>query len=122
MAEPQTATAIAMLNSEGQRLEMRDRRVAMAVAAKVVAEHFRPEEIEDMRDARAQIITAAEFAAYEAIQKERELHTHDMAALKAFADVKWADAMLKRHPAIAIEAGTDATVKQGAAEGESAGP
>lgn len=93
--EPQTATAIAMLSSEEHRLEIRDRHVALAVAAKVVREHFKPEEIEDMRDARDQIIRAAEFAAYEAIQKERELHAGDMMMLKAFADVKWAELMLK---------------------------
>jgi hypothetical protein len=93
--EPKTATEVMMLDMEGRRVEMRDRRVAMAVASKVVEERFRPEEIQDMRDVRRLMIEAAEFAAYEAIQKERELHAGDMAALRAWSDVRWAEAIAK---------------------------
>jgi hypothetical protein len=93
--EPKTATEMMMLDLEGQRLEMRDRQVAVAVARKVVEEHFDPGRIENLDDVRRAIAMAAEFAAYEAIQKERELHAGDMAALKSWADVKWADALLR---------------------------
>lgn len=95
MSEPQTATEVMMLDMEQRRIEMRDRRVAMAVAAKVVEEWFKPDQIEDMRDARQQITDIAEFAAYTAIQEERKLHAGDMAALKAWSEVKLAEAMLK---------------------------
>jgi hypothetical protein len=114
--EPKTATEMVMLDMEERRIEARDRQVAMSVAREMVDRFFKPDEIEDMSDVRRQIINAAEFAAYTAIQKERELHAHDMAALKAWADVRWADAVLKPPPFVVPASDSDTRPKDGDAK------
>lgn len=93
--KPMTGREMLMMDAETNRIAHRDRAVAMSVARKVFDEHYKPENIEDMRDVQRMMIIALEYAAYEAIQKERELHTEDMAALRAWADVKWVEEALK---------------------------
>lgn len=100
MSEPKTATEAMMLSSEENRLAIRDRAVAVSIASKAIAENFDPARIETMRDAERQAVRAAEQAAYEAIQKERELHAGDMAALEAWSKVRWAEHLLTPKPMI----------------------
>ena len=104
--------AIVRLDMEGQRLEARDRALALSIGAEMTEKYFEPESVEDMRDVRRQIRSAAEHAAYAAIQKEREMHAGDMAALRKWADVRLAEAMTIL-PAQGIEAGTAMTEGHG---------
>lgn len=101
--KPMTATAMMQRDMETDRLSRRDRALAMSIASEMVEKYFEPAGIEDMRDVRRQIINAAEHAAYEAIQKEREFHAGDMSALRKWSEAKWAEAMMTP-PAQAIEA------------------
>ena len=93
--QPKTATAAMMLDMEGQRLERRDRAIAISVGREMVERYFKQDAIEGMGDVREQITRAAEHAAYEAIQKEREQHLHDIEALKAWMQVRATEALLK---------------------------
>lgn len=95
MAEqPKTGTeAMMRLDMETDRLSRRDTALARSIGAAMAEKYFEPLAVEDMRDVRRQILQAAEHAAYEAIQREREFHIGDMAALRQWSEAKWADAL-----------------------------
>lgn len=84
--EHKTATEIMMASYETDRLMIRDRAIAMSATKKAMEEHFDTLKILDMADARRQAARAAEQAAYDAIQAEREHHAGDMAMLKSILD------------------------------------
>jgi hypothetical protein len=90
--EPKTATGMMMLDHEKMRIEARDRAVAISIGAEMTERYFQPAAILDMNDVRRAITEAAQMAAYTAIQKERELHLGDMATLKAWMEVRAAEA------------------------------
>jgi hypothetical protein len=93
---PKTATeAMMRLDMETDRIGRRDRALAMSIASEMVEKYFEPTAVEDMRDVRRMIIRAAEHAAFSAIQKERELHAGDMAALRQWSEVRWVEALSK---------------------------
>lgn len=97
--EPKSGTEMLMRQSlEVSRLHARDVMVARQIARAMLEKHFKPESVEDMRDLERAIVYASEEAAYEAIQKERELHAQDMEMLKKWADAKWAEHMLSPRP------------------------
>lgn len=77
-----TATTAMMLDAEGQRIERRDRALAMSIGHEMTERFFDSSRIEDATDAREQIARAAAHAAYEAIQRERHLHAADMEVLR----------------------------------------
>lgn len=95
MAEPKTATSAAMLDYEERRLELRDRRLAMACAHRSFEENWDRSKIDDERDAERAAMRSAEMAAYYAIMAEREAHAEDMRLLKLWSDAKWAEEMAK---------------------------
>jgi hypothetical protein len=87
------------LDFEGQRLESRDRATALSIGSEMAEKYFEPLGIGDMRDVRRQIIRAAEHAAYEAIQRERQYHAGDMAMLRKWAEAQHFEAMMTVRPA-----------------------
>jgi hypothetical protein len=85
---PQTGVGIMMQSLAEHQEEARKRRIAMASASRALNEHFKPEEVEDMRDARRMAMRAAEFAAYYAIEAMTEQLASDMAMVRRFADAQ----------------------------------
>lgn len=90
-----TATTATMLDAEGQRLERRDRALAMSIGHEMTERFFQPLQGADMGDVREQIARAAEHAAYMAIQRERQLHAEDMGALRLWCASRVMEAHLR---------------------------
>lgn len=89
-------TKLAMPSYEEMRLETQARTIAQAASHEAIHEYFTPQGIpDDYWDIFVNARRAAELAAYLAVQKERELHAHELAELKAWRESRVAEEMLK---------------------------
>lgn len=104
--QPKTATSLLMQSYAERQHEMRARNVAMASASRAFEEFGKPDEIEDLGDARRMMMRVAEMAAYYAIEAERENMAGDMQMVRKVVDAQFHLKTLEQ-PASLVGTSTD---------------
>lgn len=84
--QPKTARGIMMESFAERQEEAEKRSVVYAAARRALDEHFKPEEVHDMRDAQRMAHRAAEMAAYHAIEMYMAKFSGDMQMIRQFVD------------------------------------